>query len=97
MKAIRTVIGAAVLLVGCASAPDQFFKPYTSTDQFNRDYAACKLYAMNLPDRGTDVAGTLNPAGPVGALIQGLRNDDRPKQATRLCMQAKGYTLQGAR
>ena len=86
-------LAACMALTACASQPDTFYRPNTSTEQFNRDYAACKLYAMQMPDRGTDVADELRPQSPIGAFLNGYKNAERPKEAARLCMQAKGYAL----
>lgn len=51
MKVVFLIIGAALLLGGCASHPDIYDRAYTTRAQFEQDAAACKLLATTAADR----------------------------------------------
>lgn len=52
MRIIVSII-TALVLSGCASAPDIYDRPHTTSAQFQQDFAGCKLVAMGLPQQHT--------------------------------------------
>ena len=51
MKSAFLIIGAALMLGGCASHPDIYDRAYTTKAKFEQDAAACKLMATTSADR----------------------------------------------
>ncbi|HEY4943235.1 MAG TPA: hypothetical protein VII56_17530 [Rhizomicrobium sp.] len=114
MKRTLAIGFLAFALSGCVSGPDQYARNGTTKAQFNQDFAGCRLVAMGMPERHTQVNSyvantdyfggttttTIEPdsgAALGSALGDLIHNNRRAASAIRLCMQAKGYSLQAQR